>query len=104
MNTADNELSFNDLPKAVTRILSDVGDIKQMLTEMHHRQDTTKPADRHVPMTVDEAAEYLTLPKNTLYDKLAKGEIPSTKPASGMCSIRTSLTSGWSVTARRLCR
>ena len=24
MNTADNELSFNDLPKAVTRILSDV--------------------------------------------------------------------------------
>ena len=31
MNTADNELSFNDLPKAVTRILSDVGDIKQML-------------------------------------------------------------------------
>lgn len=80
MNTADNELSFNDLPKAVTRILSDVEDIKQMLNEMHHRQETTKPADRHVPMTVDEAAEYLTLPKNTLYDKLAKGEIPSTKP------------------------
>lgn len=80
MNTADNELSFNDLPKAVTRILSDVGDIKQLLTEMRHRQERTKPADHHVPMTVDEAAEYLTLPKNTLYDKLAKGEIPATKP------------------------
>ena len=79
MNTADYELSFNDLPKAVSRILDDVGDIKQMLAEMH-RQEKTKAADRHIPMTVDEAAEYLTLPKATLYDKLAKGEIPATKP------------------------
>ena len=79
MNTADYELSFNDLPKAVSRILDDVGDIKQMLVEMH-RQEKPKAADRHIPMTVDEAAEYLTLPKATLYDKLAKGEIPATKP------------------------
>lgn len=79
MNTADNELSFNDLPKAVSRILDDVGDIKQMLTELR-RQDKPKPSDRHIPMTVDEAAEYLTIPKATLYDKLAKGEVPATKP------------------------
>lgn len=104
MNTADNELSFNDLPKAVTRILSDVGDIKQMLHEMHHRQEKTKPADRHVPMTVDEAAEYLTLPKNTLMTNSPRVRFRRPSPASDMCSIRTSLTDGWSATARLPCR
>lgn len=91
MNTADNELSFNDLPKAVTRILSDVGDIKQMLTEMHQCDGNPKPLDRHIPMTVDEAAEYLTIPKATLYDKLVRGEIPATKPGKRYVLYRDEL-------------
>ena len=91
MNTADNELSFNDLPKAVTRILSDVGDIKQMLTEMRHRDGNPKPLDRHIPMTVDEAAEYLTIPKATLYDKLVRGDIPATKPGKRYVLYRDEL-------------
>ncbi len=31
-------------------------------------------------MSIDEAAEYLKTPTATLYDKLAKGDIPATKP------------------------
>lgn len=79
MTNSKEELSFNDLPKAVTRILDEVCGIRQMITDLRSDRQP-KIADRHVPMTVDEAAEYLTVPKATLYDKLAKGEIPATKP------------------------
>lgn len=72
-------LSFNDIPKAMSRLLNEVGDIRQMLVEMR-RNEKPVTLDRHIPMSVDEAAEYLKIPKATLYDKLAKGDIPATKP------------------------
>ncbi len=31
-------------------------------------------------MSVEEAADYLKMPKRTLYEKLRKGEIPASKP------------------------
>ena len=79
MNNQESGLSFNDIPKAMSRLLNEVGDIRQMLVEMRRNEKPSTP-DRHIPMSVDEAAEYLKIPKATLYDKLAKGEIPATKP------------------------
>lgn len=79
MNNQEPGLSFNDIPKAMSRLLNEVGDIRQMLVEMRRNEKPSTP-DRHIPMSVDEAAKYLKIPKATLYDKLAKGEIPATKP------------------------
>lgn len=79
MNQQDPGLSFNDIPKAMNRLLNEVGDIRQMLVEMRWNERPSIP-DRHIPMSVDETSKYLKIPKATLYDKLAKGEIPATKP------------------------
>lgn len=42
-------------------------------------------------MTVSEAAKYLTIPLPTLYDKLVKGEIPTTKPGKRYVLYRDEL-------------
>ena len=47
--------------------------------------------DTHVPMSVDEAAEYLGIPKGTLYMKLSEGSIPATKPGKRYCLYRDEL-------------
>ena len=43
------------------------------------------------PMSVDEAAEYLGIPKGTLYMKLSDGSIPATKPGKRYCLYRDEL-------------
>jgi len=45
----------------------------------------------HVPMSVEEAAEYLGIPKGTLYMKLSEGSIPATKPGKRYCLYRDEL-------------
>ena len=44
-----------------------------------------------VPMSVEEAAEYLGIPKGTLYMKLSEGSIPATKPGKRYCLYRDEL-------------
>ena len=56
--------------------------------------------DTHVPMSVDEAAEYLGIPKGTLYMKLSEGTIPATKPGKRYCLYRDELDK-WLETARK---
>lgn len=79
MNNPEKELSFNDIPQAISRLINEVLDIKHQVAELIKRGEV-KPADRHIPMGVKEASEYLKIPIDTLYDKLAKGEVPATKP------------------------
>ena len=50
-----------------------------------------KAVDTHVPMSVEEAAEYLGIPKGTLYMKLSEGSIPATKPGKRYCLYRDEL-------------
>ena len=50
-----------------------------------------KGGGTHVPMSVDEAAEYLGIPKGTLYMKLSDGSIPATKPGKRYCLYRDEL-------------
>lgn len=72
-------VTFNDIPSVVTRILDEVSDTKRMVSDLLKRERPQRE-NRHKPMTVTEAAKYLTIPLPTLYDKLVKGEIPATKP------------------------
>ncbi|WP_230675386.1 excisionase family DNA-binding protein, partial [Bacteroides fragilis] len=49
--------------------------LKSLLREQRS-VNNAKAVDTHVPMSVKEAAEYLGIPKGTLYMKLSEGSIP----------------------------
>ena len=69
-------ITFNDLPEVVAQLRDEVMSLRSLLT---------------VPMSVDEAAEYLGIPKGTLYMKLSDGSIPATKPGKRYCLYRDEL-------------
>lgn len=83
-------VTFNDLPTMVTRILDEVSETRQMVSDFLKKEKPQRE-DRHKPMTVSEAAKYLTIPLPTLYDKLVKGEIPATKPGKRYVLYRDEL-------------
>lgn len=83
-------VTFNDLPSMVTKILDEVCKTKQMVSDLLKKEKSQRE-DRHKPMTVSEAAKYLTIPLPTLYDKLVKGEIPATKPGKRYVLYRDEL-------------
>ena len=83
-------LTFNDLPEVVAQLRDEVMSLKSLLTEQHSANNA-KSMDTHVPMSVDEAAEYLGIPKGTLYMKLSDGSIPATKPGKRYCLYRDEL-------------
>ena len=83
-------LTFNDLPEVVAQLRDEVMSLKSLLTEQNSTNNA-KAVDTHVPMSVDEAAEYLGIPKGTLYMKLSDGSIPATKPGKRYCLYRDEL-------------
>lgn len=74
-----NELTFNDLPMAVSKLVDEIATLKQKIDNLQVNNNPSK-LNTHVPMSVEEAAAYLRMPLNTLYAKLAAGTIPATKP------------------------
>lgn len=77
----------------------EVMSLKSLLAEQRS-VNNAKTVDTHVPMSVDEAAEYLGIPKGTLYMKLSEGTIPATKPGKRYCLYRDELDK-WLETARK---
>jgi len=76
-------ITFNDLPEVVAQLRDEVMSLRSLLTEQRS-VNNAKAVDTHVPMSVDEAAEYLGIPKGTLY-------IPATKPGKRYCLYRDEL-------------
>ena len=75
-----NELTFNDLTMVVAELWDEVVGMKVALLDLQKGQ-TKQNMERVRPtMNVDEAADYLRMPVNTLYMKLQKGEVPGSKP------------------------
>ena len=74
-------ITFNGLPEVVAQLRDEVMSLKSLLTEQRS-VNNAKAVDTHVPMYVDEAADYLGIPKGTLYMKLSDGSIPATKPGN----------------------
>ena len=85
-------LTFNDLPEVVAQLRDEVMSLKSLLAEQRS-VNNAKTVDTHVPMSVDEAAEYLGIPKGTLYMKLSK-------PGKRYCLYRDELDK-WLETARK---
>lgn len=73
-------LSFDSLPQAVAELQREVSSMKALLLQsLHNGQNQQKKENTHRLMSVEEATEYLRMPKNTLYMKLQSGEVPASK-------------------------
>lgn len=76
----ENEITFNDLPKIVAQLLDEVLGVKAILSELKRGMAQPKAESGHRLMTAEQVAEYTNIPLGTIYQKLAAGEIPGTKP------------------------
>lgn len=81
-----NELTFDQLPNAVATMLN-----KMDLLESRLLQFQSSLTDEGKPMRVKEAAEFLGIPKNTLYMLTSKEKINSYKPAKHLLFLRQEL-------------
>ena len=75
-------ITFNDLPEVVAQLRDEVMSLRNLLTEQRSENNAK---------AVEEAAEYLGIPKGTLYMKLSEGSIPATKPGKRYCLYRDEL-------------
>lgn len=76
----ENVITFNDLPQVTSSLVDEVKEMKQLLQMLlSEKQSAAKTSAQNRTMCVDEAAAYLQMPKATLYDKLARGEVPAIK-------------------------
>ena len=73
-------MTFNDLPKVMTQVLTKVERLERMLISIKNEMTgKDSVADNHVPMNIDEACEYLKMKKSTMYYHIERGNIPATK-------------------------
>lgn len=70
------ELTFDQLPKAVTMLTNEVSDLKRLLMEMQ-AEPSTHSSEK--PLSISEAADFLNLSVPTLYSKVSRGELPVMK-------------------------
>jgi excisionase family DNA binding protein len=82
------DLSFEMLPKAVTDLLTKVGNIERLLTEktVNQQPDTDQILD------IDEAAVFLKLSKASIYGLVSRAEIPVNKKGKRLYFSRKELT------------
>ena len=80
-------LTFDQLPKAVTMLTKEVSELKRLLIEKQE-QPTTPPEQL---LTIQEAAEFLSLTVPTMYSKVSKGELPVMKRSKRLYFSRTEL-------------
>ena len=65
------ELTFNDLPKAVSQLLLEIKEIKELLKTLQPPKPTNKP------ILIDRACEIIGKSRPTIYKLSRLGEIPS---------------------------
>ena len=77
-------LTFNDIPTAMAMVLSKMEKLENSMDELHRDLDgirNIKKSSNNIPMTIDEAAIYLDLKKDTIYKYVQKNKIPYHKQA-----------------------
>lgn len=84
----EQNLTFDQLPKAVTMLTKEVSELKRLLIEKQE-QPTTDPPEQL--LTIQEAAEFLSLTVPTMYSKVSKGEISVMKRSKRLYFFRTEL-------------
>ena len=89
-NMGKDQLTFNDLPTVVGELCDRIASMENLLTEKLSKQYETKE-NTHVPMTVQEACNYLKMPLSTFYYKVKKDDIPVIKQGKHLYIYRDEL-------------
>lgn len=84
----EQNLTFDQLPNAVTMLTKEVSELKRLLIEKQEQPPTEQPEQL---LTVQEAAEFLSLAVPTMYSKVSKGEISVMKRSKRLYFSRTEL-------------
>ena len=71
-----DNLTHDTLPQGVTQLIKDFNELKRLLID---KQEQTPTTQTERLLTIQEAAEYLSLSVPTLYSKCSKGELPFMK-------------------------
>ena len=83
----EQHLTFDKLPEAVTMLTKEVSELKRLFIE---RQETPTEQLEQL-LTIQEAAEFLSLTVPTMYSKVSKGELPVMKRSKRLYFSRTEL-------------
>jgi excisionase family DNA binding protein len=81
-------LTFDKLPEAVLMLIKEVSELKCLLIEKQEQAPTHQPEQF---LTIQEAAEFLSLTVPTMYSKVSKGELPVMKRSKRLYFSRTEL-------------
>lgn len=82
-------LTFDQLPQAVTMLTKAVSEIKDLLISKQGEASPEKEPERL--LTVQEAAQFLNLTVPTIYSKVSKGELPVMKRSKRLYFSSTEL-------------
>lgn len=72
----EQELTFEQLPNAVTMLTKEFSELKRFLLDKQQPQKMDQPEKF---LTIQETAEFLNLAVPTIYSKVSKGELPVMK-------------------------
>lgn len=74
------QITFNDLPMMVSQVLSKVERLERVIETIRERIDSNSTSSaEHIPMTIDEACDFLKMKKSTMYYHVERGNITVTK-------------------------
>lgn len=78
---AYEELTFNELPSAVTLLLQKVDSLEHLLHQLQGDLTQKKKSEEngHIPMSLTEACAFLKMKRSTMYYHLENGNIPATR-------------------------
>ena len=86
------QITFNDLPMMVSQVLSKMERLERVIETIRERIDgnSTSSAE-HIPMTIDEACDFLKMKKSTMYYHVERGNITVTKRAKNFIFFKDEL-------------
>ncbi len=98
---AYEELTFNELPSAVTLLLQKVEGIEHLLTQLQGdiTQKKNSEENGHIPMSLTEACAFLKMKRSTMYYHLENGNIPATRKGKNYILFKDELVK-WAESGR----
>ena len=96
-----DELTFNELPSAVTLLLQKVEGIEDMLHQLQGDITQKKKSEEngHTPMSLTEACAFLKMKRSTMYYHLENGNIPATRKGKNYILFKDELVK-WAESGR----
>ena len=85
----EQNLTFDQLPKAVTMLTKEVSELKRLLIEKQEIKQSSKESEQL--LTVQETAQFLNLAVATIYSKVSRGELPVMKQGKRLYFSSTEL-------------